>query len=594
MGSLFDGIGGFPLAASINGITPIWASEIVPDCISIMKRHFPDMKHLGDIEKINGAEIEPADIITFGSPCQDLSVAGKRAGLKGKRSRLFLEAIRIIKEMREKTNGACPRYAVWENVHGAFSSKKGEDFRIVIQEIASVAEGAVSIPRPPQRDGDTIWSNAGAVMGDGWSMAWRVLDAQYWGVPQRRRRIFLVADFTGQRAGEILFKPESVQGHIAQSGEAGEGTAGNDESGVRTAGFNGWRSVTGTLEYKEERAPCIQANMPPNVIICDGHNQNLTGGIANTLKGGRVDKDNIGLVIQEKVWPEKTRALVARADGSPCIDRGQLFIYDARGNGDGKTANTLDHENRVTDYTAIALDCRNYKANKISAPLQAKPNGGQSLNYINPVAVHQNQNGEVRAGKVANTLNTNGNASSRNAPLVYCIQGNTIERSDNAGANGKGVSENVAYTLNTTDRHVVAIGIDSEMNSLVDKAGTMRAHSTGGMVDTFAIQGFGDYKPTDCASALKNGDHKDSTDLITENYFVRRLTPLECERLQGLSDGWTEYGHDGRKTSDSARYRALGNSLAIPCADSVISRIKMVFDNGGGQWREYARLSQSF
>jgi DNA (cytosine-5)-methyltransferase 1 len=192
LGSLFDGIGGFPLAAVRNGITPVWASEIEIAPMSITKRHFPKMKQLGDIKKINGAEIEPVDIITFGSPCQDLSNAGKRAGIEGSRSNLFFEAVRIIKEMREKTHGEYPARIIWENVTGAFSSNEGEDFRTVLQEIATAAGGgAVSIPRPSSRDG---WLPAGAVMGDGWSLAWRVLDAQYWGVPQRRKRIFLVAD----------------------------------------------------------------------------------------------------------------------------------------------------------------------------------------------------------------------------------------------------------------------------------------------------------------------------------------------------------------------------------------------------------------
>jgi DNA (cytosine-5)-methyltransferase 1 len=470
MGSLFDGIGGFPLASSRLGIIPIWASEIVPDCISITRRHFPNMKHLGDITKINGVEIEPVDIITFGSPCQDLSIAGKRAGLNGVRSGLFREAVRIIKEMRGITNGACPRYAVWENVRGAFSSNKGYDFLSVLEELGAIAEPEISIPRPLQGDGNIIWDNAGAVMGDGWSVAWRVLDAQYWGVPQRRKRIFLVADFRGQCAGEILFKPESLPGYSAESGAGGKGTAGNTESGVRAAGFNGWRSVTGTLEYEDDRAPCMQATMPPNIVIgVDGHNQNLTGDITNTLKGGRVDKDNIPILCLEN-HPNDGRIKINK-------DGVVQTLSSLMGTGGNNTPMVMEH--RINQE-------------------------------INSLAVHQNQNGEVRAGKVANTLNTNGNASGRNAPLVA----------------------------------------------------------------TFSIQGFGDYKSADCASALKSRDHKDSADLIINNYSARRLTPLECERLQGFPDGWTEYGHDGRKISDSARYRALGNSLAIPCVEFIMQRIR--------------------
>ena len=176
------------------------------------------MKHLGDITKINGGTAPTVDIITGGSPCQDLSVAGKRAGLAGERSGLFMEQIRIIKEMREEsarkgTNNVRPRYMVWENVPGAFSSNKGEDFRAVLEETARVADKTASIPRP---EGGR-WSTSGCILADGWSIAWRVHDAQFWGVPQRRKRIALVADFDGQTAPEILFERESVCGDITES-----------------------------------------------------------------------------------------------------------------------------------------------------------------------------------------------------------------------------------------------------------------------------------------------------------------------------------------------------------------------------------------
>jgi DNA (cytosine-5)-methyltransferase 1 len=178
LGSLFDGIGGFPLAAVREGILPVWASEIEAAPISITKRHFPDMRHLGDITKINGGDIQPVDIITFGSPCQDLSISGHRAGLDGERSGLFMQAIRIIKEMRSATNRTYPARVIWENVPGAFSTDNGRDFQTVIEEIAKVAEEGISIPQPSEKIG---WLAAGAVLGDSWSLAWRVLNAQYWG-----------------------------------------------------------------------------------------------------------------------------------------------------------------------------------------------------------------------------------------------------------------------------------------------------------------------------------------------------------------------------------------------------------------------------
>ena len=204
LGSLFDGSGGFPLAGMIVGIKPLWASEIEPFPIRVTSKRMPQIKHLGDVTNIDGSKIDPVDIITFGSPCQDMSIAGKRAGLDGSRSNLFYEAVRIIKEMREKTNGSYPRFIVWENVPGAFSSNKGEDFEKVINEIVEIKGCKTYATRPCK------WYNAGLIMADDFSLAWRVLDAQYWGVPQRRRRIFLVADLNGKSAGKILFESEGL------------------------------------------------------------------------------------------------------------------------------------------------------------------------------------------------------------------------------------------------------------------------------------------------------------------------------------------------------------------------------------------------
>lgn len=243
LGSLFDGSGGFPLAGAHCGITPVWASEIEPYPIAVTKNRFPFMKHYGDISKINGAEIEPVDIITFGSPCQDLSVAGKRAGLKHEangdeettRSGLFMEAVRIIKEMRGATNGEYPRFALWENVPGAFSSNKGEDFRIVLEELIKIVEPSAVMPAVPKKG----WAYADSYCGDGWSLAYRVFDAQYWGVPQRRRRIHLVCDFGGECAGEILFEREGVRGYFAESGTPWQATSRNAENGIGTADREG-------------------------------------------------------------------------------------------------------------------------------------------------------------------------------------------------------------------------------------------------------------------------------------------------------------------------------------------------------------------
>lgn len=239
IGSLFSGSGGFELAGAMYGAVPLWASEIEPFPVLVTTKRFPEMKHLGDVSRLNGADLEPVDILTGGSPCQDMSIAGRREGLEGERSTLFHQQIRIVKEMR-KAHGK-PRFMVWENVPGAFSSNKGEDFRTVLEEIARVKQPDAAIPEPEKRAGGGLrWNTAGSIMGDGYSIAWRVLDAQYWGVPQRRKRIYLVADFDGESAGKILFKPESLPWDFEKSAEAWQRFAGNTEDCAGETGRNPW------------------------------------------------------------------------------------------------------------------------------------------------------------------------------------------------------------------------------------------------------------------------------------------------------------------------------------------------------------------
>ena len=319
LGSLFDGSGTCPLAAAMCGITPVWASEIEPYPIRVTQKNFPRMKHLGDITQINGAEIEPVDIVTFGSPCQDLSEAGAQKGLvDGKRSRLFFDALRIICEMREATNGKYPRYAVWENVPGALSSNQGRDFLAVLRAFIEAAGGDGADVPESGWGGKTrkpVWRNAGCVVGEGYSVAWRMLDAQYWGVPQRRRRIFLVCDFAGERAGEILFKREGLRGNFAQSREAGK------EAAADAVGSTGG-------DYR----------------VFD-----ITGATSNSMKSRTPDN----------CFRERTVARTLDTfSGSPeCNQGGNVVVFDARGNGDGQIVPTItgDHENRVTDYTALAV-----------------------------------------------------------------------------------------------------------------------------------------------------------------------------------------------------------------------------------------------
>lgn len=360
LGSLFDGSGGFPLAGSLCGIVPVWAAEVEPYPIAVTRSRFPGMRHLGDISKVNGAEIEPVDIITFGSPCQDLSVAGKRAGMKHEangdeettRSGLFMEAVRIIKEMREATNGIYPRFALWENVPGAFSSNKGADFRLVLQELIQIVEPGAVMPEIPKGG----WAYADHYCGDGWSLAYRLFDAQYIRTAQRRKRIHLVLDLRGQCAGEILSQRPGLRGYPAQGGTPWQGSAAHaqrgpgadDRKGIGLDIYN--LAVTGDVAASLTTATGQGAsNTGPSVLctresIIDGHILDDQGGqqIAVRTDG-------------------KSPTLRAEMHGNiPAVMEPKT--YDARGNGDGKTVNTLtgDHNNRITDYTSVVVGPKAY------------------------------------------------------------------------------------------------------------------------------------------------------------------------------------------------------------------------------------------
>ena len=410
LGSLFDGIGGFPLAGMMCGITPVWASEIEPFPLKVTAARFPNMKQLGSVTEIDGGKITPVDIITFGSPCQDLSVAGKQLGIhEGQRSNLFFEAVRIIKEMREadERTGRTdehirPRFAVWENVPGAFSSNKGADFKAVLQALASVRENGVSIPQPKK------WGGAGCVVGNGWSIAWRVYDAQYWGVPQRRKRIYLIADFASERAGEILFEREGLRGDSSESGAPWKGTAADAERSVGGSCFSieghvidrkstqngrGWADGyahtlnatdrhgvcygvdcrNGTLD--EEKTHTIQAkpnggisqNCTPSVCyeVCglDGYNTESTGDVSITIRAGKSDQDHVGCVVYRNGgygdMVEGVGTLRANGGDAGGTQRASsLSVYDARGNGDGSIAPTVtgDHNGHINDYMAVLVE----------------------------------------------------------------------------------------------------------------------------------------------------------------------------------------------------------------------------------------------
>lgn len=505
LGSLFDGSGGFPLA----GIKPVWSSEIEPFAIRVTTKRLPDVKHYGDVSALSGANLEPVDIITFGSPCQDLSIAGKRSGLDGSRSGLFFEAIRIVKEMREKTNGEKPRFVVWENVPGAFSSNKGEDFKAVLEEIVRIKEPEAP-PLPPPEKGR--WPYADCCLGDGWSVAYRVLDAQYWGVPQRRARIFLVADFAGGRAPEILFKSEGVSRYSAESFRERKGTAGNLKEGIGAAGRADERGrvvlndqggsrmdvsedVVSTLRaeahhppvvmdegepaaagfctehsanarsigYEEETSPTLRAGVVPAAIALDYHPADSRIGIGETdtiqTLTGRMGTggNNVPLVMDgaHQELPPQTLKIRSGCEGG---GKGAQVQVE-------KSA-TLGCNNDQTVFVPYGI------CSKAShAMLSANPhtgfyeadtartldqNGGRpdcSQGGIAVVAFSQNQRDEVRDLKnVSGTLA----AEPGTKQQTYVLQGSMIGRADKNGPQGDGVNEDVSFTLDTSDRHAVA------------------------------------------------------------------------------------------------------------------------------------------
>ena len=393
LGSLFSGSGGFELGAVLAGIKPIWNSDIEPFAIRVTTKRFPDVKHYGDVSTLNGAELEPVDVITFGSPCQDLSIAGKRAGIQdGERSNLFFQAIRIIREMREATHGEKPRYAVWENVPGAFTSNGGEDFKAVLEAIIGVIEEkAPSVPSPEQGR----WPPADLLVGDGWSVAYRVLDAQYWGVPQRRKRIFLVADFAGDSAPKVLFDSEGMSGYshesfrawqrAASGAEAGAGEAGRGipvinpqgSSGItitkdvtatliaqdhghhpavlgeplKAAGFLTESSATAhTIGYEEEMSPTLRAGNVPGALALEKEPTERTPfGIGSySSEAWKSENPRAG------IYEAETSRTLDQSGGSPVPNQGGMAIVETY-------AMTTGYYTQVEEEKAPPLLARDYK-----------------------------------------------------------------------------------------------------------------------------------------------------------------------------------------------------------------------------------------
>lgn len=478
LGSLFDGIAGFPESARRHGIKALWASEIEPFPIMVSKAHFPGMEQKGSVIDINGAELEPVDIVTFGSPCQDLSVAGKREGLDGERSHLFFEAVDRINEMRKRTHKCYPSFAIWENVPGALSSNGGRDFRAVLEALTEA-----KIPMPPSGR----WAESGMVRGNGREVAWRCLDAQYWGVPQRRKRIFLVVDFGGDCASEILFEPEGLLGDSQESGKARKEAATCAGDGTATTG----------------RTYAIRT--------------------AQTSSNGGGITPEIAYTLDLASGQAVAQCVTTRA-GRHCGPETETLILADQG------GNRIDV-------------CQN-----VAPTLRAQEHGHQ------PCVIAFNGRQDPVSGPVTGALDTDG--------LTQCIAftergregGRSIEWQDdlmycltNPGDGGRAQSRMIAYP---------------------EPAATLRARGK-------------------TENSNPAGQPLDNLALIPSHtgYAVRRLTPLECERLQGLPDGWTDiniilYNKKGKprpkQASDTARYKAIGNGLAIVCPDWLFQRMNEV------------------
>ena len=494
LGSLFDGSGTFPMMAMLSGIVPVWKSEIEPFPIAVTEKRLPFVKHLGDINSVNGAEIEPVDIITFGSPCTDLSVAGKRQGLNAERSGLFFQAIRIIKEMRGATNGKYPRFAVWENVTGAFSSNGGEDFRCVLEEFCKIKDADLSVPKPEK------WTKAGEIMGENFSVAYRTFDAQYWGVPQRRMRVYLVADFEGGCASKILFESEGLSGYSAESFRAWQETA---------QSFGNCSEETGSGLMFENHSQDTRYTGPLNVA------QTVS---ATYGTGG----NNQPFVVESSVVPATLKIRCGHGNSG----RGALIQKN-------KSA-TLSCNNDQTLFVPKAYGiCGKYS----NSMLSNNPNSG------------------FYEADTSRTIDTSNQSPCKNQGGMVVVEGNGSRPSHH----GDGYKESeTMYTLNCVETHAISYGIgrpamnqgyNARFSFQVEeeKSPTIVASGAGGIAHpkySTSKNSHHTVAEKEKANTLVASDYKDppvvndSTHEI--EYIVRRLTPQECALLQGMPTWWCD------------------------------------------------------
>lgn len=517
---------------------------------------------------------------------QDLSIAGKRAGLAGARSGLFMEQVRIVKEMREadKRNGRTgdmvrPRYLVWENVVGAFSSNKGKDFAAVLEEIIKIVEPEAPCIEVPEKGWNT-WGGYHDEVGGRWSVVWRTHDAQYWGVPQRRRRISVVADFGGDTASEIQFDSESLSGDIAESGASGEGSAEAAE-----AGFN--PAVARTLTARADGSSC--ADRDPN-IVCSPHQGGCDGGgkgaLVQTEKSETLGTGNDQTIFTAIPINDKA----TRWQGG-----GESRNHDGSGNGlgigkEGDPSPTLTAGDRhgvmcITPWDAQSQ--RVYDGNGVSPTLSSRENSGLNREAVLCAGFKAGQG--AQAGGIGYCEEVSPTLAVV-APSVMAFDTTQITSRENGSQPGFGKP---CHTLNA-NAHTPCVALDMTpacdvIRECGEQVPALQARmGTGGnqVPLTYQMNGFGDYRAAEVASSCKQRDFKDSTDLAITHMVVRRLTPLECTRLQGYPDGWVDIGdwtdEKGKKhkDADSPKYKALGNSIALPFWDWMLRRMARYLPEG--------------
>ena len=549
LGSLFDGIGGFPYAASFYGIRPLWASEIIPECISVTQKHFPEMEHVGDITKLYGGTLPPVDIITFGSPCQDLSVAsGKRLGLAGERSGLFLEAVRIIREMQEATNGEYPKFALWENVPGALSSSSRRDFKAVLEAFTEA-----EVPMP----GSGRWANAGMVRGRGADLAWCVYDAQYFGTAQRRRRIFLIADFRGQRSGEILFVPKSLSGYFAAGGTPRQGTAAYAQSGAGTAGAG-------------DVIPAISMRIRCG---CEGGGK---GPLLQIEKSGTLATGNDQYLFAPK---DAVEILNDQGGDSLCVEKGgvsptlrsqthgnlPITAYAIQGSMIGRADGNGPQGDGINENVSFTLNT----IDRHAVCMATGQTNAEIMTEKSPTLVAGHEQPIVTHPQIAGTLCASGAGLSRPAgqgnELDFCVMSAGFKHKAGSQSGSIGFQEETAPTLLAGQQSAVMKAC------LIGGAAVMEAQTAA--VDCRNLRETDEVSGTLLAKAASGGYSLNYQNPVRTGLCVRRLTPTEAERLQGYPDGWTEAGADGSPISDTKRYQMLGNSIAVPCVAYIMQGI---------------------